>query len=45
MSKDFQNVLNIAMNMIWETMYYPVLIPKAIRFTERDLKIIFPYEL
>jgi len=27
MSKDFQNVLKIVMNMIWEPMYYPFLIP------------------
>jgi len=41
MSKNFQNVLNIVMNMIWKTMYYPVLILKAISLTAEDLKIIF----
>lgn len=40
MSKDFQNVLKIVMNMIWDIMHYPVLTLKAISFTEGDLKII-----
>lgn len=44
MSKYFQNVLKIVMNMIWESMHYPVLLSKAISFTEGDLKII-PYGL
>lgn len=44
MSKDFQIVLNKVMNMIWETMYYPVLISKTISFTEEDLNVI-SYEL
>jgi len=41
MSKNFQNVLNIVMNTIWKTMYYPVLILKTISLTVEDLKIIF----